>query len=52
MHARFDIKVLSQTRGIVLDDTVVRAENLDNIILNMARTVAWFASPGKVKRLS
>lgn len=52
MYARFDIKVLSQTLGIVLDYTIVRAGNLDNIIINVTKTVAWFASPGKVKRFS
>jgi hypothetical protein len=51
IHAQFDIKVLFQTRGIVLDYTVERAENLDYIILDLARTVAWFASPGNFKRL-
>jgi hypothetical protein len=42
---------LFQTRGIVLDYTVVRAESLDYNILDLARTVAWFAGPGNFKRL-
>ena len=52
MHAQFNIKELCQTRGIVLDYTAVREGNLQNIIIDMARPDAWFATPGKVKCLS
>ena len=51
MHAQFDIKALFQTRGIVPNYTDVRTENLDYIILELARSVAWFASRGNLKNL-
>lgn len=49
MYAQFDIQVLSQTRGIVLDCPTVRARNLGNIVLNIARTVACFDRAGKLR---